>query len=209
MAASSRRVALWTLAAVAAAGLALFVRLASVAADPFPFLVAGIVVQGVLAGAAYVTLRDAEDDARPVHRPGRWALLGVLRALAFVSVFAFFAIAATLTVLAIAIPPAALALPVATAVLCFAGAVAEHERAPRSQAPPPAPRTVYRTRGGEVKVAPGPGAAPEVVVTGQSGARRLTDIERAIDARGWTQQAAPTPESLRAALERWGRLETR
>lgn len=193
-----RRSALWLFGAVAALVLAATVRLAGVMDEPSSMLVAGIFVEAILAACAFVALRAHEaDGAEAGHRPSRSAALGALRVVALLAAVAFLALAAFATLLGAPVGAGALPLLGVCIAACVVGASLEHERAPRPRrAERPARETVYTTRGGAV----------QRLAEGRAQGDR---VQRAIDARGWTEQEKPTPERLRDALERWGRLETR
>lgn len=212
----ARRRGLWLHGGAGAVVLAGTLWFANLAMEEAPFLVMGIALEGILLVSAARILRGQSGRpwAEHLHTSGRWTLLALVRFVAVASAIAFLVVAIVMTLFGETPPTSYLALLGVTTLACVAGAVAERE-IPRttaaSGAPPPTSEpaaVVYKTRTGVVKVMKA-GKKREYVLTGDSDVRGLTDIERAIDARGWTQTDVPTDERLRAALERWGRFETR
>lgn len=211
----ARRRALWLHGAAGAAVLAATLWLAAHAAEVAPFLVMGIIAEGILLVSAARILRVQRGPwAEHLHTPGRWTTLAVIRLVAVATAIAFLVVAFVMTIFGETPPTSSLALLGVATLASIAGAIAERElpHAPPTQAAPSAQdapgSVVYKTRRGAVKVMKA-GQKREYVLTGDSNVRGLTDIERAIDARGWTQTDVPTDDRLQAALERWGRFETR
>lgn len=202
----ARRRALWLHGGGAAVVLAATLWLAARTMDVAPFLVMGIVIEGILLVSAARILRVQRGPwAEHLHTNGRWTTLSILRFSAVVTAITFLVVAFVTTLFGEAVPTASLAILGVTTLACILGAIAERE-APHAS--PDAEALVYKTRRGVVKVMKA-GKKREYVLTGDPDVRGLTDIERAIDKRGWTETDVPTDDRLKAALERWGRFETR
>lgn len=203
MRAIAARRALWILGALFALdALVAFAYAGSTLATTTP-IVAGLVVAVALLIVA-ANVRRAAWDPR-LHASGRWVALDAMRIASVVAALAF----VLLSVSSILLTEGAriyeawmLALPAAVFVMALIGAAMETSTtAATSATTTVSARRVYATPTGAVVTTAG--GTPLVV--GPAGeARRLTDIERAIDARRWTKAATPAPNELRSALQRWG-----
>ncbi|MHB8606621.1 MAG: hypothetical protein ACYDCK_15365 [Thermoplasmatota archaeon] len=188
MSVTTARRRIWALGALAALVLVVVLDAAMefAVASLTTILVVGIVAELAVAIFARSALRHrAAVTPGGLHSAAKWRALRWIKIVAIVNAYAFLAIAAVL-VLAGRAPWSAdfaglLALPLASATACAVGFVAEGEPAARR--------------------APQPAAA-----AADAGARHdLTWVQRAVDARQWNEAASPTPESLDAALQRWGK----